>query len=380
MADFEFKRLAVTCGGTGGHFYPGLSIARQFQAGGGEVLLLLSGVNSEAQRAAAEKHGVPAVVLPRMPSWKKHPWRFLRGLRQGIRDSRKELRSFQPQALLGMGSFASLPAIWAARQNGVPVFLHDGNARIGLANRLLSRWALALGAGFPPVNGASCRCPVKVCGMPVRPELEAARNITRAEALAALNLHFDAGLELERPTILIFGGSQGAAIFNRILPEALAGLERNDFQVLHLAGRGKAEEPRRIYGDADFPFLLLESDEHMHWFLGAADLVFSRSGGSSVAELALFGRPAVLIPYPYAAENHQSDNADYLAGPGGAVRVDNAEFGVERAAALVRDFLETPERWRQRAATAARLARPGAARAMLELMAEQLESAAGDRR
>lgn len=112
--------LAITCGGTGGHFYPGLSIARVFQRQDGEVLLLLSGVNSEKQREIAESYGVPAVVLPRMPS-PKHARQFAAGLAGGVTGAYRELGKFRPQALLGMGSFASFPAILPPGCGGFPV-------------------------------------------------------------------------------------------------------------------------------------------------------------------------------------------------------------------------------------------------------------------
>ena len=114
-------------------------------------------------------------------------------------------------------------------------------------------------------------------------------------------------------TFLIFGGSQGAATFNRILPEALSTAGRSDFQVLHLTGKGKFEETRKLYEGCAFSRLVIDSSPLMELFLGSADTVFCRSGGSSVAELALFGRSAVLIPYPYAAEKHQNDNANLHA-------------------------------------------------------------------
>lgn len=366
--------LAITCGGTGGHFYPGLSIARVFQRQDGEVLLLLSGVNSEKQREIAESYGVPAVVQPRMPS-PKHARQFAAGLAGGVTGAYRELGKFRPQALLGMGSFASFPAIFAARLRGIPCFLHDGNARIGKANRLLSRQAKVLATAFPPVNGGTSKAKrTVVTGMPVRPELEAEAGISKEEAVAGLNRAFDAGLKPDLPTVLIFGGSQGASVFNRIAPEALRSLDAGRFQVLHLAGPDKLEETREAYRDAKFPLLLLPASEKMGLFLGAADLVLSRSGGSTVAELALFGKAAVLIPYPYAAEGHQADNARYLADADAAVLVDNTDFTARRATELFRDFLDAPEGWRRRAERARALAKPHAAETVLAAISDYFDS------
>ncbi len=366
----KLHRLVVTCGGTGGHFYPGLSTARVFQEEfGGEVLLLLSGVNSARQKEIACAAGIRAVELPLMPSPGHSParaLRFLRGLAGGYRAARQELAAFQPQALLGMGSFASLPAFLAAKKQHIPCFLHDGNARIGKANRWLSRGAELLATAFPPVNAAACRCRVITTGMPVRPELAKYAGISRAEAIAGLNREFGSSFDPALPVILIFGGSQGARIFNVTCPAALKAQNRADFQVLHLAGPARLEEALGAYEGAAFPRLVLPGSEKMELFLGAADLVLSRSGGSTVAELALFGRGAVLIPYPYAAENHQSDNADFLASAGAALRIDNAQFTPERAQELFAGFLADPVAWAERGRRAAALARPHAARELIE--------------
>ncbi len=342
----KLERLAITCGGTGGHFYPGLSVARALRAGGGEALLLLSGVNAPRQKEIAESYGVPAVALPRMPSPRGIGTAFAFGFGAlgGLGASLRELKRFRPQALLGMGSFTSLPPILAAHLRGIPVFLHDGNARIGKANRFFSSGAKLLATAFPACNADKCRCEVLVTGMPLRPELEAAAGISRAEAMAELERLFEVKLESEVPTILVFGGSQGAAIFNAAVPAALKRLQgRRRFQLLHLAGPGKLEATKQAYGEVSFPLLLLESSGRMELFLGAADLVVCRSGGSTVAELARFGKASVLIPYPFAAEHHQDDNARVLERAGGAELLPNAECSPERLEALFDRLLAAPE-------------------------------------
>ncbi|MDR0931976.1 MAG: UDP-N-acetylglucosamine--N-acetylmuramyl-(pentapeptide) pyrophosphoryl-undecaprenol N-acetylglucosamine transferase, partial [Victivallales bacterium] len=322
----KLERLAITCGGTGGHFYPGLSVGRALRSQGGEVLLLLSGINSRRQKEIAESFGVPAVMLPRMPSPQgiQSAFEFAGGAFGGLCESYKQLRNFRPQALLGMGSFASMPPIWAAHLRHIPLFLHDGNARIGKANRFFSSGAKLLMTAFLPCNADKCRCDVLVTGMPLRPELEKAAGISRAEALDGLQRQFGVELDSDLPTILVFGGSQGAAIFNAMIPEALQKLQsRREFQVLHLAGPNKLGGLKKAYGDVIFPTLLLESSDQMELFLGAADFVVSRSGGGTVAELARFGKASILIPYPYASEDHQSDNARVLSESGAAELLPN---------------------------------------------------------
>jgi UDP-N-acetylglucosamine--N-acetylmuramyl-(pentapeptide) pyrophosphoryl-undecaprenol N-acetylglucosamine transferase len=359
----------ISCGGTGGHFYPGLSIARELQKQNKGVKLLLSGVNSRPQSQAAAAQNITSVVLPHMPSPGKNPLRwlqFLAGLAGGFIITFFHFCAKRPRGVIIMGSFASAPAALAAKILLVPVFLHDGNARVGKANRFLSRWAKALCTAFPAVNQAQCRCRPVCTGMPVRPELEAKRFIEKSEAISLLNKEFQSTLATEKYTILIFGGSQGAATLNKTLPMALKELTGFDFQVIHLTGKGKKAETLALYENVTFPHLVLESSPLMELFLGSADLVFSRSGGSSVAELALFGKNAVLIPYPYAAEGHQADNAAFYVQAGAGEMVSDSQFTQRCAAEILTRHLSAPAVGKERALAARKAACPEAAAAFLK--------------
>ena len=280
------------------------------------------------------------------------------------------MKSFAPQALLGMGSFAMLPILCAAiwrkvTFRGIPLILHDGNARIGKANRWFSIFAAFMGTAFPAVNAGKCRCRCECTGMPVRPELAKFAGIGKAEAVEVLNKRFNLNFDAARPVVLIVGGSQGAEIFNLTIPEAL--IKNPDaFQVLHLAGKGKTESAKGAYRDSAIPLLLLESDEHMEYFYGAADLVFCRAGGSTVAEVALFGKAAVLTPYPFAAEKHQDDNARYLADAGAGVMVANDDFNAELVGEILSDFIEKPGKLLEAGKKAAALAYPDASQRLLK--------------
>ena len=360
----------ISCGGTGGHFYPGLSLGRELQKQGCEVKLLLSGVNSGSQSKIGAEHGLDSFVLSRMPSPGKNPLRwmvFLRGLLLGFLQCFAQFRSKRPRALIVMGSFASLPGALCAKLLGVPIYLHDGNARIGKANRFFSRWAKVLCTAFPPVNGDKIHCPLHCTGMPLRPELEAKKEITKEEAIQGLNEKFNASLRSDLFTVLIFGGSQGAATLNSNIPRGLMDIEEKNFQVIHLTGKGKCEETRELYRRASFPYLLLESAGCMELFLGSADLVFARSGGSSVAELALFGKCAILIPFPYAAEGHQEDNARYFVNAGAGTMVRNSDLSIEKVFTLASSYMVNKEKLQKCKEAALKAAYPQAAEAFLEL-------------
>lgn len=373
--DMKLERMLITCGGTGGHFYPGLAIAKAMQKQGGEVKLLLAGNNASAQKMIAAEQGVDSVLLPPMPSPGKSPVAFAAGTFKGYFICRKEIKKFHPQALLGMGAFTSLPAVIAAKTAGLPIYLHDGNAKAGRANRILSQFARFLGTAFPLVNPEKIKCPVLHTGMPVRESLcRSAEQLTKSSAISELNSIYGKDLDPSLPTILIFGGSQGAAVFNAALPEALLQLNTSDIQVLHLTGRGKLDSTVLTYKDAKFRHLVTDTSEKMELFWSASDMVFSRAGGSSVAELALFGRPAVLIPYPFAAEDHQRFNARYFADSNAGSLLDNYDLSPESARNILTDFLANPELWAERGVNAKKLAKPAAAEDILHAITVDLNS------
>lgn len=365
----EVKKVAVTCGGTGGHFYPGLTLARRCNERGGEAILLLSGKKAEEQAMIADGHGVRSVKLKIMPSPRGFidTVRFSNGLVHGTLQSVKVLSRFKPDVLLGMGSFASLPPVLAAKMLGIPIFLHDGNARVGKANRFFSRWARHLGTAFPAVNGNRVKCACSCTGMPLRPELLDG-SFSKEEAIKRLNRQYGTDLRPELPTLLIFGGSQGARIFNQTFPKALRGRDANDFQVMHLTGSREFEQVSTLYALAPFPVLCLPAASEMHLLYQAADVVVSRSGGSTVAELCLFGKYAFLIPYPYAAEKHQDDNAAFLAAAGAAEVIDNAQCTPEKADELISRWLAAPDELVAAGKRGISLARPDASETVLRLM------------
>ncbi len=333
------QKLAIGCGGTGGHFFPGLSLARELQARGGEALLLLSGVNGKSQAETARRCGVRAVELPLMPSPSGgvgNVFRFLRGLCSGFVKARRELKKFAPDAVVGMGSFASSPVIAAAWRLGVAIYLHDGNVRIGRANRMLSRLARRVLGAFSPINGETLHAPFELAGMPMRPELLAFDG-SRSAAAALLKEKYGWDISADKPTILVMGGSQGARAINVAVAAAAAELRKsgNDFQLIHLAGTRLAQETGQLYSTLNCEVFMLPSSSDMAWIYSCSDAVICRSGGSTVAELTTFGKYGVLCPYPYAAELHQNDNAATMVSSGAAEMILNSELSVP----AVRDIL-----------------------------------------
>ncbi|OGV34356.1 MAG: hypothetical protein A2020_04735 [Lentisphaerae bacterium GWF2_45_14] len=366
----KLKKLAITCGGTGGHFYPGLTIAEKFKKDGGEVLLLLSGNDSQAQSEIAAKRGIGSVIIqsaPR-PRGPLAALKFAHKFVSGLVKARTRLSRFRPDAFLAMGSFASAPSSFAAWTLGIPLFLHDGNARLGRANLFLSMRAKHLFLSFPAVNPDACKCPMSLTGLPVRHEIGHCA-ISRKEAYQKINSSFGTTFTDSLPLLLIFGGSQGAKTFNEIIPQSLMKQKEPVFQVVHLTGAGKNIGVEKIYSGAKFQGLILEKTEEMPLFYSAADLIICRAGGSSISEIACFGKYAVLVPYPYAADHHQDDNAAYLASEGGAEVLYDGDCTIVNVSNILHSWATSPERYREAGLKNKALAKPDAAADVLSRIA-----------
>lgn len=303
------RRVAIAAGGTGGHFYPGLVAAQAFKARGWEPLMIVR--TGDPALAVLEKEGIAALPvdlrgMPRRPG--PELFTFARKLAGSLGTLSRALRAFRPDLALGMGGYLTFPLVAAAWRRGLPRAVHESNAVLGLANAASAKLGAEVFWGLPPEGGAPGAA---VVGTPVRPALWTRRDA--AESRRAL------GLEPDRPTLLAFGGSQGASGLNAALPRALASVP--GAQVLHLAGRGKAGVVAAAYRRDGTAAVVREYLEDMASAYGAADLVLCRAGASTLAELAAQRAPAVLVPYPHAAAQHQDANARVFERAGAAVRL-----------------------------------------------------------
>ena len=340
------KRVAIAAGGTGGHFYPGLVVAQELRARGWEPLLIVRA--GDPALAALEKEGLAALPvdlrgLPRRPG--PELFTFARKLAGSMWTLSRALRAFQPDLALGMGGYLTFPLIFAAWRRGIPRAVHESNAILGLANAAAAKLGAGLYWGLPPVDPASRG---ELVGTPVRPALWSRRDA--AESRRAL------GLDPARPTLLAFGGSQGAQGLNAALPRALSSLP--GVQVLHLAGKGKAEAAAAAYRAAGVTADVREYLEDMASAYGAADLVVCRSGASTLAELAAQRAPAILVPYPHATADHQDVNARVFERAGAAARLREDELNGKLGAVLA-DLLKSNGAEKRRAAMSESYAKLG---------------------
>ncbi len=330
--------VAIACGGTGGHIFPGLATAEVLRERGHEVTLWLAGKDVES---AAVK-GWPGAVItipsrglpaPYSPRFLPAAWSLLRAMRT----CRKRMRQSRPAVLLAMGSYASVGPIWAARRNQVPVVLHEANVVPGRAIRFFARWATAVAVSFEASRFYLQKTKLTVTGMPIRRDLErASRERQRAPCT-------------ERHNVMILGGSRGARRLNEVAVDAFALLHARGLPVHPLHLTGKADEPRvrAAYTKAGVTAELHAFTTNMAPLYAAADLAVCRSGASTCAELLAFGVPALLVPYPFAAADHQTANAEAMVRLGAADCVPEENL----TAPWLADYLA--ERCRNRAKLAA---------------------------
>lgn len=333
----EKPLVAIACGGTGGHLFPGLAVAGELQRRDCDVLLLVSPkeVDQQALRSARDVivATLPAVAL------QGNPLAFARASLAAYQTAKKTLTARPPRAVLAMGGFTSAPPVWAGKRLGAKTFLHESNTVPGRANRWLAHFVDEAFVGFPQAASRLWIQRHAITGTPVREQFAPADAASCRLAL---------GLDPKRPTLAITGGSQGATGLNNLvlaaLPELTARLP--DLQFIHLTGANDVDRARTAYAQLGAAnsnhktrFVVQPFLTEMELALGAATLVVSRAGASSLAELAAMRVPAVLVPLPTSADDHQAQNARAFAETGAARMINQRTTSPTQFAALVSDLL-----------------------------------------
>ena len=328
-------KFVIAGGGTGGHLFPALAVGEVLLERNHEVVIFISEKEIDTlatqDRTEFRFEKLPGIGMPKLFS--PAIFGFLKRFNDGLAPCRALYRKFQPHAVLGMGGFTSTAPILAGRLRKIPTFVHESNAIPGKANRLNARMTDAVLLGFEDCARYFPKSRCQVTGTPIRKSL--ARRVPREEALAAF------GLQPGFKTLLVMGGSQGAHGINEAAIRALPLLKDLAVQVIHLTGTDDEQVAAANYRREEIPAHVAAFCHQMELAYSAADLALSRSGAASLSELSYFGIPSLLIPYPFAAENHQALNAAIFARKGAAVVVEQGHVSVEIFAreigALLRD-------------------------------------------
>ena len=342
--------IVIAAGGTGGHVYPALEIAKRLRARGINVEWLGTHKGLEAELVPGQGFKLHALSLGGLRG--KGLFRLLLAplmLIAALGSSVKVLRSVRARLVLGMGGYAAGPGGVAAWLVRVPLFIHEQNAVPGLTNRILSRLASKVMEAFP--GSFDPRVGALHAGNPVRADIGALPEPETRLANRAGPIR-----------VLVLGGSQGARAINRVLPAALEALPSRELvEVRHQAGSRHLEDTRALYAGAGVDVEPLAFIDDMAAAYAWADLVICRAGAMTVCELAAAGVAAVLVPFPHAVDDHQTRNARFLSDAGAAVLVRESDLTPALLRELLLEFASARERLLTMATRARRLSVPDAA-------------------
>jgi len=356
----RIRRWVVAGGGTGGHVTPALALAEQIRRRGDEVLLV--GTQRGLETRLVPEAGFELLALPAQPIYGR---RLSTRARSGPAIARacwtawRTMGSFGADFAISVGGYASMPAVVAAALRQIPIAIVEPNAIPGRANRAAARLAKRIFVQFEQATaifaeaGAADR--VRNTGVPLREKLVAtfAGEPSRRIATPPFRL-------------LVTGGSQGASQINNAMIEAATRLDGSRIEVFHQSGEADRERTETAYRTAGLRADVVAFETDMPARYRWADLVLCRSGALTVAELALARLPALLVPYPFAADDHQTANAEALVAAGAARMLNENPLGGERVANALREIFEDPERLAAMGHSAAKLARPDAAARIVE--------------
>ncbi len=360
----KVQRVLVTAGGTGGHVFPALAAAKMFQEQGVEVRWLGTPHGIEATIVPANNiaidyldvSGVRGQGLVRLLL---APLKIVRAVVRVM----QVIRQYQPDAVLGMGGFVTGPTGIGAWLSGCPLFIHEQNAIAGFTNKVLAKFARRVFQAFPSTFADSGK--VETTGNPVRKEIAA------LEAPQTRYEKHDGPIRF-----LILGGSQGAVALNERVPQALAQLKgKLDFVVKHQAGAKNIKTAERFYQEAGVNAEVIPFIDDMAAAYGWADAVICRSGALTVSELAAAGVAALLVPFPFAVDDHQTRNGEYLSANGAAKLVQQKDMTTESLADLLLQSFADRQQLKQMAVKARELAMTDATRKVVQ---QCLEVASGN--
>jgi UDP-N-acetylglucosamine--N-acetylmuramyl-(pentapeptide) pyrophosphoryl-undecaprenol N-acetylglucosamine transferase len=354
-------RIVIVGGGTGGHLYPGIAVAQELKRWDPRARIMFIGSRGGLEREIVAREGyryfeLASTGLARRKLQEQFAslWHLLWGFGQAVR----VLRRVQPQVILGLGSYVSAPVMLAAAVLGMPRLLHEQNVLPGMTNRLLGHIVNRVAVSFAESSGHFPRGKAVVTGNPVRPAIWDVRR-RRHEPNGRFHL-------------LVFGGSQGAHHLNVALLEALPLLSDmwESLGLVHQTGEHDYPTVQKTHDEGAFPGVVHAYIQDMATEYSTADLVICRAGATTIAELTATGRPAILVPFPHAANNHQVHNARTMAAAGAAEMILDHMLSGSLLAERIRYYLLHPNDVEDMAARCLTLGKPDAATRVAHLCLE----------
>jgi UDP-N-acetylglucosamine--N-acetylmuramyl-(pentapeptide) pyrophosphoryl-undecaprenol N-acetylglucosamine transferase len=357
----EPRPVVLATGGTGGHVFPAEALAGELEARGVPFALVTDSRGRQWQGALAHRpiHHIHS-ASPTGPLGRRLLAMMLLGW--GLVDAWWVLGRIGPSAVVGFGGYASVPTMLAARLRRLPSMLHEQNAVLGRANRLVLGGVDRIATSFGRTRYIEDDPRARLVGNPVRETVRALRGSP-----------YRAPAEGRVVDILVFGGSQGAASFSQVVPDAVLSLPASLRARLRLVQQCRPEDIERVrqrYARGGLMAELAPFFVDLPRRLAAAHLVIGRAGASTVAEIAAIGRPSILVPYPYAADDHQTANARAFEAAGGCMVIPHASFTAPALAAELKALIDAPQRLADMAAAAYAAGRPDAAARLADVVGE----------
>lgn len=352
--------ILLAAGGTGGHLFPAEALGHELKRRGYSVHLV---TDSRAERFAGKFPADEVHVVPSATLGSKNPIALVRTgwkLWTGLRAARRLITRIKPLAVVGFGGYPTVPPLMASTGMGVPSMIHEQNAVMGRANKALAKRVQAIAGGFLPEGHGEFARKTVTTGNPVRPAV-----------LAAATVPYVASRGNDPFRLVVFGGSQGAQFFSSAVPTALSLLDAADRERLVVTQQARPEDQGRVnscFAKLKAPVDVSPFFADMAERLAMAHLVICRSGASTVSEIAVIGRPSILVPYPYALDHDQAANAAALVATGGAQVVPQAELSPDRLSAMIASAMKEPDRLETMAASARQAGHPDAAIALADLV------------
>jgi UDP-N-acetylglucosamine--N-acetylmuramyl-(pentapeptide) pyrophosphoryl-undecaprenol N-acetylglucosamine transferase len=357
--------MLIAGGGTGGHLFPGIALAQEVTTRHPQNDVLFVGTSRGLEARVVPAAGYKLELIDAAALKGMGLWRALIGLFRvplAMWQSRKILRRYQPDVVVGVGGYASGPAVLMAWLMRVPTCVQEQNALPGLTNRVLGRFVDAVFISFPEAKREFPSSRTRLLGNPIRRELM--DNFLRAKA------------QHPKFQLLVFGGSQGAHTINTTVPAAAALLKdlQEQVAIIHQTGKKDTEAVKEAYKATAVEVQVVEFIDDMSKAYAYADLVICRAGATTLAELTVCKKPSILIPFPFAADNHQEINARSLAEAGAAVMLREAELTPEKLAETIRDLFQNRDKLLKMEKAAGLMGRPEAAKEIADVCVELMQA------